>query len=154
MTGQPDGGTPDYSREVTERLLSLQGEDEIDADFARRLHVSPQTLNAWQTGTKISLDKLIVVAKRARINLLWLMTGQGRPDAPPPDTAEPYTAGVLDAARRMLETVRAMFREATGTMEADSPDPMLREIEERLSSVIARDAAKRSGGRDLSEPGE
>lgn len=43
-------GRGDLKKEVASRILSLRRPDELDAEFARRLGVSPQVVNNFRSG--------------------------------------------------------------------------------------------------------
>lgn len=66
------------AREVAARILSLRKERETDADFARRLGISPQLLHYYKKGGGASIDVVAQIA-RTEQRAYWLLTGDNPP---------------------------------------------------------------------------
>lgn len=126
--------------DITKRLLSLRRKGEPWAELARRLGTTPQVVNNWKSGRTVSLDVLLRVVDHAHLNVVWLLTGEGNPKAPPPETADPFAAGIVHMAERMMRTIRVTMCESVGDA-GDRTDAMLREMEEHLRAAHAREKA-------------
>lgn len=85
----------EIGRAVAGRILSLQLAEEKDADFARRIGVSPQDVWNWKNGKGgAQLKTVVAVHRNVEVSLNWLITGASHTDA--------YAAG-LEAGQRVLE---------------------------------------------------
>lgn len=101
------------AKQVAGRILTLQRTDESDADFARRLGVSPQLLNHYKQGGGASVSALAKIIERGH-DAVWLVTGRGGRGA----------TGALSVSE--LEEIEEGLRE----MEAK-----VRELRERFGST-------------------
>lgn len=90
------------AREAAQRILSLQGDGEGDADFARRIGATAQDLVNWKKGKGVSIDKAAVVHRETGVSLHWLLTGDEPDDA--------YADGFRAALELVLKSEREISR--------------------------------------------
>jgi hypothetical protein len=62
---------------VAQRVLELRKPDEADAEFARRIGLSPTKIANYRAGGGISVDALALVVERTQANPRWLLLGTG-----------------------------------------------------------------------------
>lgn len=77
MTRQPSSESESESvaREVAARILAMRKEGETDADFARRLGITPQLLNHYKKGGGASVEAVARITKNDP-RAYWLLTGE------------------------------------------------------------------------------
>lgn len=96
--------------QVAQRLLELKRSGEGDADFARRLGLSPQQISNYRAGSGASVDAITAVVSRTDVNPRWLLTGDGPVHVPTGESPQrDYRAGaesVVDEVRRLLDGIQ------------------------------------------------
>jgi hypothetical protein len=99
-------GGRSLSLAVANRILELKRVGESDAEFGRRIGLTPQVLSNYRSRLHgASLDAVAAVAANTRVNLQWLLTGDGAREQIEADGPEPYIEGIREGTDRMLECV-------------------------------------------------
>ena len=110
-----------------ERLQQVIGKESVRS-FAGRANLSPTVVRHYVIGKSLpTLDSLIALTKTAKVNLLWLATGEG-PQHPPEDGKQqenqaegakegPVPAIDMTALQDALEIVEEAFDDSEVTME-------------------------------------
>ncbi|MBF0340710.1 MAG: helix-turn-helix domain-containing protein [Magnetococcales bacterium] len=91
--------------------------------IAEKLLVEPQTVSTWKSRNDVPFAQAISFAKREKLNLEWLLTGEGpmrRNVEDPPPSLTPDESTLLDAYRStdepgraaLLATAKAVMRKA------------------------------------------
>lgn len=89
-----------------QRLLSLQEVDETDADFARRLGLSPQTVSNYKSGSHgLSLVSARSVHDEVGVSLNWLVAGHGSRWMSDDESAQPFEEGGRYVFDRLVHAV-------------------------------------------------
>lgn len=84
--------------EILERIMIFSPEiTKGDSDIARTLDVSRTTPSTWRKRDKLPLEAIVDYAKRNKINIHWLLTGEGEPSVSHLSTLD--GAQVSDSAR-------------------------------------------------------
>lgn len=100
-------GAPDLrakTREVAERILSLQKEGESDAEFARRIGFTPQAVYAYKKKkVGASLEAVLTVSHQTGIPPIWFIAGG--------DAGNSLTEGVDKVTQEMIRLVDDMRRQ-------------------------------------------
>jgi hypothetical protein len=120
-------GGRSLSLAVANRILELKRVGESDAEFGRRIGLTPQVLSNYRSRLHgASLDAVAAVAARTRVNLQWLLTGDGAREQVETGGPEPYIDGIREGTDRMLECVlqlRAEFGLPSPVMGGDGTGP-------------------------------
>ena len=100
MASSPD---EPLSFAVAQRILQLKREGENDAEFARRIGLSPQVLSNYKSRLHgASLEAVASVAANTDVNLHWLLTGAGPRRHISSEGPEPYVAGAQSVTDRVM----------------------------------------------------
>lgn len=105
-------GRPSAAQEVAQRILGLQRAEESDADFARRLGITPQRLHHYKQGGGASLEAILEIAKHTHL-AFYLLTSKENPDFPLELITEREAAelmDLLDQARDILSAALTRSR--------------------------------------------
>lgn len=103
--------SPDRKRAVrstAERIFELKKPEEKDSDFARRIGLTPKTLNTYRRGVSgPSIRALATIARTTGVDAHWLVTGEGpryRSEAQRAAEAgaDPRILGALEKARGVV----------------------------------------------------
>ncbi|NWF27323.1 TetR family transcriptional regulator C-terminal domain-containing protein [Streptomyces sp. PKU-EA00015] len=108
----------DDARTVAERVrLVVRSAPVSQRAFADRIGMDPTALSKALHGNRRLRDReLAAIAREGKVSLRYLRTGQGRPPAPPENTAAPDTRRRADAVD--AEVRRAQILEATARLIA------------------------------------
>lgn len=123
LSGHIQSGESD---EFKDRLKLVIGKESVRS-FAGRAGVSPTVVRHYVIGKSLpTLDNLIALTKAAKINLLWLATGEGpqlknEEGEKDQQAIKQDSASVLDMKRLRLalETVEEAFNDKGVTMDPD-----------------------------------
>lgn len=128
-----------------QRLLSLQGPEESDASFARRLGIAPQVLSNYKNRHHgLSLKSALRVHREAGISLDWLLAGHGAPRSDGgPEEERPYEAGGRYVYHRLLRSVLSMTEAVTKAGMISAADA--RTIREPIQDYLERVEAAATG---------
>lgn len=105
LSNESDGESDGFKSRVKQAM----GEEKARA-FARKAGISESVLRQYIKGESLpTLDKLIAIADTARVNLLWLATGEGPMRGECVDSAAPCAGHVnVDTLTRALMLVEVM----------------------------------------------
>jgi hypothetical protein len=76
MDQQVESTAEDPGREIAQRILGLQGQDETSAAFARRMGLSPQTVSNLRGGQGAGVGSVVAILRQTDISPRWLLTGE------------------------------------------------------------------------------
>ncbi|MER2557687.1 MAG: helix-turn-helix transcriptional regulator [Candidatus Competibacter denitrificans] len=132
LSGHFHGGESD---EFKDRLKLVIGKESVRS-FAGRAGVSPTVVRHYVIGKSLpTLDNLIALTKAAKINLLWLATGEGPQKEQEDRKDQQVSTPVLDikTLRLAIETVEQAFSEKGVTMDPDKKAALVAAIYELYS---------------------
>ena len=123
---------------AVQRLLSLQGPQESDAAFAKRVGIAPQVLSNYKNRHHgLSLKSALRVHQHAGVSLDWLLAGRGSPELA--DGAvngdRPFEEGGRFVYDRLLRSVLEMTDavERAGMVSDDEASRIREPIERYLN---------------------
>lgn len=145
MVSQGSGERLSDERRVALRILSLREAAESDADFAKRLGISPQRLNGYKNQDRgASLDVVFTVARKLGLSPTWILTGEG-PKKQVHGESE-GKAALVDVRDRLIGLASAITSdyglpgpdeepgegEPTGSPPGEGPPPQIQSAYERF----------------------
>lgn len=139
-------------REMMARLATAMTVSDINrAELARRLHLSPATVSEWWTkDAQPSSGALQRMARAARCNLHWLLTGEGSMELPGVGGAALLGRGVMVALAGMEDYIAA---EKAKWVRSVAPDVTQASEVIRLVDQVSR-AREEAGEQPHRRPGK
>jgi transcriptional regulator with XRE-family HTH domain len=114
-------GERPLSLAVANRILELKKSGESDAEFGRRIGLTPQVLSNYRSRLHgASLDAVAAVATNTRVNLQWLLMGEGAREQVLAEGPEAYIEGLRDGTDRVLSFI-GKLREEYGLPSSAAP---------------------------------
>lgn len=124
---------------LAERLALAMGEDITAADLARECGISRAAMSKLLNGKSgdIKANNALAVARRCRVNVGWLVTGEG-----------PMRPGVADSATAGIPPHRIALIQAYGRLPADMRAPIRLLIE---TLALAQDEKYAKWSKEVAE---